>query len=384
MLQAATHLDEGRDDPLEVATAKFWAADGGNRIAHAALHIHGGVSIDVDFPIHRYFLWLKRYEFTARLGHAGVAADRRRARGHARRSLSPVFSAEYARVLDQRSRLRANGSMRGLVTRGSFRAGVGARLCNRGTSAGASGVRCRCRRRRGRGRRRARAYGRRRRRIRNSRASRSPGSGRSHRDRFRARERTHLAGADAGGDSAAGDAADDRDHCDDRDRARDRARARGRAPARVGPSRRPPHRPLPATTGPPTAVDLGARRRAPRPTSRDIEPPPTVRRPPTTTARRRAPGVRRSDPSCRRRRWREQRRERRRERERCRSAATGPPRPEAITSRPASKHHKPAKPVKHGRRRGDARPDRARKAARPSRSGGRPPRRGTPTNCRPR
>jgi 3-oxocholest-4-en-26-oyl-CoA dehydrogenase beta subunit len=63
MLQAATHLDEGRDDPLEVATAKFWAADGGNRIGHAALHIHGGVSIDVDFPIHRYFLWLKQYEF---------------------------------------------------------------------------------------------------------------------------------------------------------------------------------------------------------------------------------------------------------------------------------------------------------------------------------
>jgi acyl-CoA dehydrogenase len=64
MLQAATHLDEGRDDPLEVATAKFWAAEGGNHIAHAALHIHGGISIDVDFPIHRYFLWLKRYEFT--------------------------------------------------------------------------------------------------------------------------------------------------------------------------------------------------------------------------------------------------------------------------------------------------------------------------------
>jgi alkylation response protein AidB-like acyl-CoA dehydrogenase len=63
MLQAATHLDEGRDDALEVATAKFWAADGGNRIAHAALHIHGGISIDIDFPIHRYFLWLKQCEF---------------------------------------------------------------------------------------------------------------------------------------------------------------------------------------------------------------------------------------------------------------------------------------------------------------------------------
>jgi hypothetical protein len=64
MLQAATHLDEGRDDPLEVATAKFWAAEGGDRIAHTALHVHGGISIDVDFPIHRYFLWLKQYEFT--------------------------------------------------------------------------------------------------------------------------------------------------------------------------------------------------------------------------------------------------------------------------------------------------------------------------------
>ncbi len=64
MLQAATHLDEGRDDPVEIATAKFWAAEGGNHIGHAALHIHGGISIDVDFPIHRYFLWLKRYEFT--------------------------------------------------------------------------------------------------------------------------------------------------------------------------------------------------------------------------------------------------------------------------------------------------------------------------------
>ena len=64
MLQAATHLDEGRDDPLEVATAKFWAADGGNRVGHAALHVHGGISIDLDYPIHRYFLWLKQYEFT--------------------------------------------------------------------------------------------------------------------------------------------------------------------------------------------------------------------------------------------------------------------------------------------------------------------------------
>jgi acyl-CoA dehydrogenase len=64
MLQAATHLDEGREVPAEVATAKFWASDGGNRVAHAALHVHGGISIDLDYSIHRYFLGLKQIEFT--------------------------------------------------------------------------------------------------------------------------------------------------------------------------------------------------------------------------------------------------------------------------------------------------------------------------------
>ena len=49
---------------MKFATAKFWAAEGAHHIGHAALHIHGGISIDVDYAIHRYFLWLKQYEFT--------------------------------------------------------------------------------------------------------------------------------------------------------------------------------------------------------------------------------------------------------------------------------------------------------------------------------
>ncbi len=64
MLQAASHLDEGRLVPDEVATAKWWACEGGNQIGHACLHIHGGISIDLDYPIHRYFLWIKQAEFT--------------------------------------------------------------------------------------------------------------------------------------------------------------------------------------------------------------------------------------------------------------------------------------------------------------------------------
>lgn len=64
MLLAATRLDEGKPAELEVATAKFWASDGGSRVGHAALHVHGGISIDLDYPIHRYFLWAKQIEFS--------------------------------------------------------------------------------------------------------------------------------------------------------------------------------------------------------------------------------------------------------------------------------------------------------------------------------
>ena len=46
-----------------VATAKFWAAEAGHQVAHTAVHVHGGTGIDVEHPIHRYFLAAKRAEF---------------------------------------------------------------------------------------------------------------------------------------------------------------------------------------------------------------------------------------------------------------------------------------------------------------------------------
>jgi alkylation response protein AidB-like acyl-CoA dehydrogenase len=64
MLQAASRLADDLESACEIATAKYWAAEGGSRIGHAALHVHGGISIDVDYPIHRYFLWLKTIENT--------------------------------------------------------------------------------------------------------------------------------------------------------------------------------------------------------------------------------------------------------------------------------------------------------------------------------
>jgi 3-oxocholest-4-en-26-oyl-CoA dehydrogenase beta subunit len=57
--QAAWRLSAGLPAADEVAIAKFWAAEGGQRVAHAAQHIHGGLGADVDYPLRRYFTWAK-------------------------------------------------------------------------------------------------------------------------------------------------------------------------------------------------------------------------------------------------------------------------------------------------------------------------------------
>lgn len=64
MWQAAWRLSEGLPAALEVATAKLWAADAGHKVAHTAVHVHGGVGIDLDGAAHRYFTAAKRHEFT--------------------------------------------------------------------------------------------------------------------------------------------------------------------------------------------------------------------------------------------------------------------------------------------------------------------------------
>ena len=78
MWQAAWRLAAGLPAQTEVATAKFWAADAGHRVAHTAVHVHGGVGIDTDHPLHRYFVAAKRAEFelggaTAQLRRIGEA-----------------------------------------------------------------------------------------------------------------------------------------------------------------------------------------------------------------------------------------------------------------------------------------------------------------------
>ena len=62
--QAAWRLAEDRPADEQVAIAKFWAAEGGQRVVHAAQHLHGGVGVDRSYPLHRYFLAAKQLELT--------------------------------------------------------------------------------------------------------------------------------------------------------------------------------------------------------------------------------------------------------------------------------------------------------------------------------
>jgi alkylation response protein AidB-like acyl-CoA dehydrogenase len=62
--QAAWRLATGLPAASQVAVAKFWAATAGQRVVHTAQHLHGGMGVDRDYPLHRYFLYAKQLELT--------------------------------------------------------------------------------------------------------------------------------------------------------------------------------------------------------------------------------------------------------------------------------------------------------------------------------
>lgn len=80
--RAVWRLEQGLPVDDEVAIAKFLAGEAGHRVVYAAQHLHGGIGVDVDYPVHRYYLWSRALELTlgsasrhlARLGSAIAAA----------------------------------------------------------------------------------------------------------------------------------------------------------------------------------------------------------------------------------------------------------------------------------------------------------------------
>jgi len=61
---AAWLIARGRPADRAARIAKFWAAEAGARVAATTQHVHGGIGIDITYPLHRYFLWAKHNELT--------------------------------------------------------------------------------------------------------------------------------------------------------------------------------------------------------------------------------------------------------------------------------------------------------------------------------
>ncbi len=61
---AAWLLAEGRPAEEALAVAKVWATEGAQRVVHGAQHVHGGIGVDTDYPVHRFFRAAKAAEHT--------------------------------------------------------------------------------------------------------------------------------------------------------------------------------------------------------------------------------------------------------------------------------------------------------------------------------
>lgn len=72
--QAAWRISADLDAAKQVAVAKFWAAEGSKRIVHAAQHLHGGVGVDREYPLHRYFLYARHLELSLGGGNPQLLA----------------------------------------------------------------------------------------------------------------------------------------------------------------------------------------------------------------------------------------------------------------------------------------------------------------------
>ncbi len=63
-LRAVWALDAAVPATAEVLAAKWWAAQCGHRVTHAAQHLHGGLGADLEYPLHAFFLRAKELELS--------------------------------------------------------------------------------------------------------------------------------------------------------------------------------------------------------------------------------------------------------------------------------------------------------------------------------
>ncbi|MFD5654204.1 acyl-CoA dehydrogenase family protein [Streptomyces sp. NPDC127039] len=65
---------DAADADRAALVAKWWATEAGLNTVHRVQHVHGGIGVDTDYPVHRHFLWGKQISTT--LGGAGADLER--------------------------------------------------------------------------------------------------------------------------------------------------------------------------------------------------------------------------------------------------------------------------------------------------------------------
>lgn len=71
---ALWRLANGVDAWEDLRIAKWFGSEGAHFVAHGAQHMHGGIGVDVDYPLHRYTLWNKHLEVTLGAGNRQLRA----------------------------------------------------------------------------------------------------------------------------------------------------------------------------------------------------------------------------------------------------------------------------------------------------------------------
>jgi alkylation response protein AidB-like acyl-CoA dehydrogenase len=70
--RGAVTSDELATDAVQIA--KYFAGEAGHSIAYAAMPLLGGIGVDVDYPVHRYYLWARQIELTLGSSASALAA----------------------------------------------------------------------------------------------------------------------------------------------------------------------------------------------------------------------------------------------------------------------------------------------------------------------
>ncbi len=61
-LEVAWRIAAGRDAREAVSIAKHFASEAGYRVTFSAQHIHGGIGVDREYPVHRYYVYARHLE----------------------------------------------------------------------------------------------------------------------------------------------------------------------------------------------------------------------------------------------------------------------------------------------------------------------------------